>query len=97
MSRLYDRRRWRRRSKQFLAAHPLCRMHQEIGRTALAVLVDHIRPHRGDEALFWDEDNWQPLCTTCHNSIKQAEEKGGSVRGCDLDGVPLDRNHHWNQ
>ncbi len=93
--RLYDRRRWRRRSKQFLEEHPLCRMCQETGRTRLAQVVDHKVPHRGDPELFWDEDNWQGLCTTCHNSVKQAEEKGGGVRGCDVHGVPLDPGHHW--
>ena len=94
--RLYDKRRWRRRSKQFLAENPLCRMCQERGLTKLAEVVDHIVPPKGDEALFWDEDNWQGLCLTDHNAAKQAEEKGGGVRGCDVDGMPLDPAHHWN-
>ena len=29
--------------------------------------VDHIVPHRGDHRLFWDEQNWQPLCKACHD------------------------------
>ncbi len=41
MSRLYDRQRWRRRRAAFLAANPLCRFCQAIGRTTLAQLVDH--------------------------------------------------------
>ena len=93
--RLYDLRRWRRRSRAFLRAHPLCRFCEATSRVTLATLVDHIKPHRGDEALFWDEGNWQGLCTTCHNSVKQAQEKGGGVRGCDVHGVPLDPGHHW--
>ena len=97
MARLYDRRRWRRRSKQFLAAHPLCRKHQEIGRTALAVLVDHIRPHRGDVELFWNEANWQGLCKTDHDAAKAELESTGRIRGCDVHGRPLDPNHHWNK
>ena len=96
-SRLYNRQRWRRRRRAFLQTNPLCQMCQEIGRTKLAVLVDHIVPHKGDEALFWDEDNWQGLCTTDHSAAKQAEEKGGGIRGCDVHGQPLDPGHHWNQ
>ena len=30
-------------------------------------VVDHIRPHRGDPILFWDESNWQSLCKACHD------------------------------
>ena len=38
--------------------------------------VDHIEPHKGDDTLFWDQDNWQPLCKPCH-SRKTATEDGG--------------------
>ena len=33
-----------------------------------ANVVDHIKPHRGDSALFWNTENWQSLCDKCHNS-----------------------------
>ncbi len=39
------------------------------------LVVDHKRPHRGDEALFWDERNLQCLCAPCHNSRKQRAER----------------------
>ncbi len=93
--RLYDKRRWRRGSKQFLAENPLCRMCQEVGRTKLAQLVDHIVPHRGDPELFWDRANWQGLCSTCHSGAKASFERTGKMRGCDVDGTPLDPGHHW--
>jgi 5-methylcytosine-specific restriction protein A len=38
-----------------------------------ATAVDHIQPHRGDYELFWDSDNWQPLCATCHGRKTLAE------------------------
>lgn len=38
--------------------------------------LDHIEPHRGDMTLFWDHDNWQSLCHSCH-SAKTASEDGG--------------------
>ena len=98
MTRPYDLRRWRRRSKQFLQENPLCRMCQEIGRTRLAQLVDHIVPHGGDEGLFWDETgNWQSLCATCHSGAKAELDRTGRLRGCDALGRPLDPNHPWNQ
>jgi 5-methylcytosine-specific restriction protein A len=37
---------------------------------------DHIVPHKGSPALFWDLSNWQPLCQGC-NSYKAAREEGG--------------------
>jgi len=40
---------------------------QRNGKLSPATVVDHILPHRGDEDLFWDESNWQPLCKRCHD------------------------------
>ena len=31
------------------------------------LLLDRVIPHRGDQNLFWDEDNWQALCKSCHD------------------------------
>ncbi len=39
-------------------------------------VVDHVVPHRGDEALFWDRSNWQTLCQKHHSRDKQREESG---------------------
>lgn len=39
---------------------------------------DHIVPHRGDPQKFFDPDNLQTLCASCHNSIKQKMEKNAS-------------------
>ena len=38
----------------------------------VATEVDHIVPHRGDYALFWDETNWQGLCKSCHSAKTRA-------------------------
>lgn len=37
-------------------------------------VVDHIKPHRGNEALFWDEANLQTIAKAEHDKVKQAEE-----------------------
>ena len=58
---------WRRARKLFLQRHPLCANCLSQGIVTPATVVDHIVPHRGDRALFWDENNWQPLCKSCHD------------------------------
>ncbi len=95
--RLYDLRRWRRASRLFLQAHPMCVMCEQVGKATLARVVDHKVPHRGDEELFFDQGNWQGLCLSCHNGAKRELEVSGTLRGCDMRGVPLDPGHHWNQ
>ena len=69
--------RWQRASKVYLAEHPLCAMclSKQPSRVTAATLVDHIIPHKGDPALFWDRANWQSLCEDCHNE-KTAREDG---------------------
>ncbi len=67
--------RWQQARKRFLSAHPLCVYCKRDGRVTVAEVVDHITPHRGDQKLFWDQNNWQALCSSCHSSIKQKEEQ----------------------
>jgi len=38
----------------------------ECGHVELSLDIDHITPHRGNEALFWDRRNLAGLCHTCH-------------------------------
>lgn len=53
----------------FLMRYPICAMcHREA-----AGVLDHIKPHRGNQELYWDQRNWQALCTNCHG-IKTARE-----------------------
>jgi len=51
----------------FLKRNPLCVECLERGNIVPATVVDHIIAHKGDMRLFWDRDNWQALCTQCHN------------------------------
>jgi len=88
---------WQKAREGFLKSHPLCKMHMDLGRIVPATVVDHIIPHKGDMALFWQHDNWQSLCKTCHDSAKKRQEATGIVVGCGLDGLPLDPNHHWSR
>lgn len=67
--------RWKRERAKFLSIHPLCAECEATGRVSAATVVDHIRPHRGNQTLFWDINNWQPLCHICHNRKSQSEVK----------------------
>ena len=51
-----------------------CGCGQIEGKTSLLV-CDHIKPHRGDEQLFWDPDNLQTMRKVCHDTIKRREEQ----------------------
>ncbi|QOZ26169.1 HNH endonuclease [Bradyrhizobium sp. CCBAU 51753] len=65
---------WQRESKAFLAL-PQNR-YCACGCGRIADCVDHIVPHRGDMARFWDRKNWQALASSpCHSSRKQQQER----------------------
>lgn len=87
--------RWVNYRRQFLREHPLCVYCGRLGKVTAATVVDHIVPHRGDDGLFWDVSNHQALCKSCHDSVKQSEERSGRIKGCDVSGVPVDPGHHW--
>lgn len=38
-------------------------------------VVDHVVPHRGDPALFWDINNLQAVTKAYHDSEKQRQER----------------------
>lgn len=92
----YDSR-WDKARLAYLASHPLCVMCSVQRRLTPATVVDHIIPHKGDLRLFWDTDNWQPLCKPCHDGAKQRAEALGYVSGCDAGGRPVDPSHPWNR
>lgn len=71
--------RWQRERRAFLRDNPFCAEHAKAlppwNKVPVpANVVDHIIPHDGDETLFWDQSNWQPLCSRCHNR-KTARER----------------------
>jgi 5-methylcytosine-specific restriction enzyme A len=88
---LYYQKRWRRLRQYMLARAPLCAMCQQAKRVALATVVDHKQPHKGNMHLFWNVDNLQCLCTSCHNSIKQRIDRTGHDRMIGDDGWPIQR------
>jgi len=63
----YNTRRWKRARLAFLRRNPACVHCQGRGVMKAANVVDHIIPASTGHD-FWDQDNWQPLCSSCHNS-----------------------------
>lgn len=72
----YDAR-WSKERDEFLRQHPLCVECRKKDYINPATVVDHIIPHKGDQTLFWDKTNWQPLCETHHNIKTATEDRGG--------------------
>ena len=66
---------WRKARKTFLQVHPLCEECRMQGKYVKATVVDHIVPHRGDQKLFWDRENWQALCKRCHDRKTMTEDR----------------------
>ena len=87
---LYDTGRWRRLRLQHLAHEPLCRFCGQENRVTAATVVDHVKAHKGDEALFWDTSNLQSLCKPCHDVHAQSRDRTGKAKPViGLDGWPV--------
>jgi 5-methylcytosine-specific restriction endonuclease McrA len=86
---------WQQRRVAHLRRDPLCAFCMTLGRATPASVADHIVPHRGNADLF--NGAIQSLCKACHDSVKKQIEQGGSFKGCDTKGMPLDTNHHWHK
>jgi 5-methylcytosine-specific restriction endonuclease McrA len=94
---LYNTKEWRRLRYHQLQREPLCAYCQALGKVTAANIADHKKPHKGNRVLFFDPDNLQSLCKSCHDGAKQTLEKSGQLPGCDVDGLPIDPAHHWNR
>ena len=66
---------WIKARKVYLNAHPFCVKCMEEGRYVKATVVDHIKPHRGDQHLMWDRSNWQALCKQHHDEKTGKEDR----------------------
>ncbi len=75
---LYNTKRWYRlRYATFIRDGFTCKMCglRDLSGSGKGLICDHIKPHRHrDEGLFWDQDNLQTLCASCHSGAKQRQE-----------------------
>lgn len=72
---------WQQARIPFLRDNPVCVRCEQSGIFTPATVVDHIIPHRGDMTLFWDSDNWQTLCKSCHDKKTNREDKQFAYQG----------------
>lgn len=78
-SKEYDTYKWKQARKFFLnnPENVLCVQCLKYDRITPATDVDHKIPVN-EGAAFWDQSNWQPLCSRCHKSksAKESQRKG---------------------
>jgi 5-methylcytosine-specific restriction enzyme A len=89
----YQTHRWKRQSHLFRSTHPRCMMCEEHGVLKASEVTDHKIPHRGNQELFWNQNNWQAVCKDCHDGVKQQIEKSGYDKTIGVDGYPCDDRH----
>jgi hypothetical protein len=58
-----------------------------------SAVVHHLTPHKGDLELFFDPDNLQSVCWTCHSGPIQSEEIRGFSTEISESGWPTDPRH----
>lgn len=78
---LYNTTRWRELRRKILERDGnVCR---RCGASVSRLQVDHIVNHNGNEDLFYDENNLQVLCPTCHaeKCYRESSEKASKRRG----------------
>ncbi|MCL2381321.1 MAG: HNH endonuclease [Treponema sp.] len=73
-SHLYNTVRWRKLRNTVLKTFPCCQ-NCGAGRFEAALELHHITPPKGDEELFFSEDNLMPLCKLCHAQITSREPR----------------------
>ncbi len=73
VKKLYNSKRWKSLRQAQLTRDPWCAECVRDGQHVFATDVDHIKAHRGDAQLFFDEHNLQSLCRR-HHSSKTASE-----------------------
>lgn len=66
---------WEKERAAYLAVNPLCKRCMDHGKVTAASLVDHVVPvEDASDPLFWEVENWQPLCRDCH-AVKTGEDR----------------------
>lgn len=65
--------------------------------------VDHIKPISNGGEAFPSHDGLASYCHPCHSAKTARGAEAGAIRstkprkGCDVNGMPLDPEHHWRK
>jgi 5-methylcytosine-specific restriction endonuclease McrA len=81
---------WDKAATAYKRAHPFCVGCMAVGRFEAVAVVDHVEPHKGDRAKFWDSTNWQSACAWHHSVVKQKLEALFASGGCTAADLRLD-------
>lgn len=97
---LYQTKQWRVLRERvllrdsFKCQHKGCGAFLKRGRTHQhSAVIHHLKPHKGDLDLFFDIDNLQAVCWSCHSGDIQSIESKGFDTQIGGDGWPVDPNH----
>jgi hypothetical protein len=90
--RLYDLRRWRRRSALQLKHHPMCQKCEAEGRVTAATLSHHVEEHHGDLFKF-HYGKLESLCHDCHLIAHGRAPKRDNDTTIGVDGWPISKQH----
>lgn len=97
----YTTQRWQRLRRLKLQTNPVCetclKLYQRI---EPATAVDHIVAIKAGGAPYPALNELRSQCASCHNRKTRIVEQLGAdltVKGCDVNGYPLDPNHPWNR
>ena len=98
----YNTARWQKLRSRKLKANPLCEPCKRAGITKIANTVDHdLAINQGGEA-FPPIHELTSMCPSCHGAKTARGPEAGAAqtdkprRGCDVNGIPLDPRHPWN-
>lgn len=83
---------WQRLRAVVLAEQPLCVDCLARGQVVPATDVDHDDGDPSNNA----RSNLVPRCHSDHSTKTMRERHGSTMRGCDVNGMPLDPAHPWN-
>jgi 5-methylcytosine-specific restriction enzyme A len=94
----YNTAQWQKVRRLKFQQNRLCEMCLKQGRIEIAVAVDHIISIASGGDAFPPLDMLMSLCASCHNRKTRVVEQQGkelTVKGCDVNGMPLDPTHPW--
>lgn len=96
----YNTAQWQSLRRAKLAESPLCEPCYARRKITVAVVVDHIAAITKGGDPFPALSGLSSMCARCHNIKTRAfDTRTGKriIKGCDVNGYPLDPSHHWNQ
>ena len=72
---------------------PTLKTHFVPKRRLSEAVVNHKTPHKGNLILFYDPNNLEAVCWSCHLGAIQSEEALGYDTTIGADGWPVDENY----